>query len=62
MKTNIVVDISRSIPYDEVFFGGADKNRSFLQVDTIILGVHSKTCREYPINKLQYLCNISRKT
>ena len=32
---------------DEVYFWHADKDRSFLQVDTIILGVRSQACSKY---------------
>ena len=41
------------------WFLPADKHKSFLQVDTITLVVHSQACPEY--QKLQ-VCNISRKT
>ena len=33
---------------DEVDFVPADKNKIFLQVDCIILGVHSQACPKYP--------------
>ena len=33
---------------DEVYLGHVDKHQNFLQVDTIILGVHSQTCLKYP--------------
>ena len=33
---------------DEVYFWHVDEYRSFLQVDTIILGVHSQACSRYP--------------
>ena len=43
----------------EVHFWNADKHQSFLQIDTITFGVHSKAYRKYPKNKLvisfQYL-------
>ena len=32
---------------DEVLFWHADKNQSFLQVYTIILGVHNQACPKY---------------
>ena len=32
----------------EVYFWHAEKLQSFLQVDTIILGVHIQTCLKYP--------------
>ena len=32
----------------QVYFWHADKHRSFLQVDTIILGVCSQDCPKYP--------------
>ena len=32
---------------DEVYLWHADKNRSFLQVDTTILCVRSQTCPKY---------------
>ena len=41
--------------WDLVDFWPADEYRSFLQVDTIILGVHSQTCRKYP---KEQACNI----
>ena len=34
---------------DEVHFCHADKHRSFLQVDNIILGLHSQSCPKYPM-------------
>ena len=40
----------------------ADKYQSFLQAETLILGVHSHTCPKYQSNKLSYLCNTPRKT
>ena len=44
---------------DEVDFLPANKHKSFLQVDSITLGVHSQACPKYPKNKfaisLQYL-------
>ena len=33
---------------DEVYFLTADKQKSFLQVDSIIFGVHSHACPKYP--------------
>ena len=33
---------------DEVDFLSADKHESFLQVDTITLGVQSQACSKYP--------------
>ena len=41
---------------DEVYFWHADKHRSLLQADTIILGVCNQACP-----KFAYLCNISSK-
>ena len=37
---------------DEVYFWHADKPRSLLQVDTIILGVLNQACEKYP----KYVC------
>ena len=33
---------------DEVYFWHADKHGSFLQVNTIVLGVCSQACPKYP--------------
>ena len=33
---------------DEVDFLPADKHKSFLQDDSVILGVHSQACPKYP--------------
>ena len=44
----------------EVYFLHADKNRSLLQVDTIILGECNQACPKYQ-NKFEYNCNISIK-
>ena len=33
---------------DEVYFWEEDKHRSFLQVDTILLGVRSQAYSKYP--------------
>ena len=33
---------------DEVYFWHADKHRSLLQVDTVILGVCNQACPKYP--------------
>ena len=33
---------------DEVDFLSADKDESFIQVDSITLGVHSQACPKYP--------------
>ena len=41
---------------DEVNFMPADKHKSFLQVDSITLDVHSQACRKYP---KQQVYNIS---
>ena len=51
---------------DEVYFWHADKHGSFLQVNTIVLGVCSQACPKYPPppkkkKKFAYLCNILRK-
>ena len=44
---------------DEVYFWHADKQQSFLQFDTVILGVLSQPCQKYPKQEvcisLQYL-------
>ena len=32
---------------DEIYFWHADKQQNFLQVDIIILGVHSQACPKY---------------
>ena len=44
---------------DEVYFWHADKHQSFLQFDTVILGVLSQPCQKYPKQEvcisLQYL-------
>ena len=47
--------ISLEIYGDEVYFLPADKGESFLQVDSITLGVHSQACPKYP---KQQVCNI----
>ena len=47
---------------DEVYFWHADKHRTFLQVDAVILGVRSEACPKHPNKKFVYLCNIFRKT
>ena len=47
----------------EVDFLPADKHESFLQVDSMALGVGSQaSSRVSRATNLQYLCNISRKT
>ena len=33
-----------------------------IEVDAIILGVHSRACQSVQNKKFAYLCNISRKT
>ena len=33
---------------DEIYFWDADKHRSLVQVDTIIVGVCSQACPKYP--------------
>ena len=33
---------------DELYFWHADKHRSLLRVDTIILVVYNQACRKYP--------------
>ena len=33
---------------DEVYFWWPEKHQIFLQVDTIILGVHSQACPKFP--------------
>ena len=43
---------------DKVYFWHADKHRSFLQGNTIILGLRSQAF----FKKFAYVCNISRKT
>ena len=41
---------------DEVYFWNADKHRSLLQVDTIILGVCTTRHAQSTQNKFAYLC------
>ena len=40
---------------EKVYFWHVDKNRGFLQVDNIILGMPSQVCPKYP---KQQVCNI----
>ena len=46
---------------DEVYFWYADKHRSLLRVDIMILGVCIKHAQSTQNKKFAYLCNISRK-
>ena len=41
----------------EVCFWHLDKHQSFLQVDTIILGLCNQACTKYPNKKFAYLQN-----
>ena len=43
---------------DEINFSPADKHESFLQNNSVTLGLHSHVCPKYP----KQVCNISRKT
>ena len=54
-KFEYLCNICRKCVGDEVDFLHLDKHGSFLQVDIIILGVHSQLCLKYI--KLQ-VCNI----
>ena len=45
---------------DEVGFLPADKQESFLQIDSIILGVRSHACPEYPKQQLYNIFAISQ--
>ena len=47
---------------DEIYFWHVDEHRNFLQVVTIILGVHCQACPSTQSKKFAYLCNISTKT
>ena len=44
---------------DEVDFWPADKDETFLQIDSITLGVCSQTCPKYP---KQQVCNMFPKS
>ena len=46
--------------WDLVDFWPADEHRSFLQVDTIILGVHSQTCWKYPKEQAYNISAVSQ--
>ena len=45
---------------DEVDFLAADKNESFLQVDSITLGLHSQACPRYPKYQVSNILAISQ--
>ena len=45
---------------DEVDFLPADKRESFLQVDSINLGVRSQACPKYPKQQVYNICVISQ--
>ena len=45
---------------DEVHFSTADKHRSFLQVDSITLGVHSQAYTKYPKQQVYNIFAISQ--
>ena len=45
---------------DEVDFLAADKNESFLQVDSITLGLRSQACPKYPKYQVSNILAISQ--